>query len=98
VIIRVERTGGFAGMSKRSEINTDNLPPSLETTVKKMMTSTKIPPLVLKSTPIGAADHYIYKISIKDGANENILEFNQYNIQDDFKSLIKYVERNSKKI
>ena len=51
----------------------------------------------MKSSPRGAADHYTYKISIQDGTNQNVIECNQYNIQDDLKSLIRYVEKNSKK-
>ena len=94
MIIKVERTGGFSGISKYSEMNSDDLPSALETTVKKIIKSAKTSSLPLKSTPKGAADHYTYKISIKDGGNENIIECNQYSIQDDLKSLIKYIESN----
>jgi hypothetical protein len=97
LIIKIERTGGLAGLSENSELDSDDLPSTLETIAKKMMKSTKKLPLTSKSTPKGAADHYTYKISIKDGVNENIIECNQYDIQDDLKSLIKYVERNSNK-
>ena len=62
------------------------------------MLNSKSPTLPLKSTPRGAADHFTYKISIQDGANQSIIECNQYNIQDDLKSLIKYIETKSKAI
>jgi hypothetical protein len=53
--------------------------------------------LSIKSSPRGAADHYTYKISIQDEMNERAIEYNQYNIQDDLKSLVKYIDRNSKR-
>lgn len=84
-------------MSKYSEMNSDDLPPALESAVKKIIMSAKASSLPLKVTPKGAADHYIYKISIKDGMNEKIIECNQNNIQDDLKSLIRYVEKGPKK-
>ena len=84
-------------MSESVESDSDDLPSTLETIAKKMMKSTKKLPLTSKSTPKGAADHYTYKISIKDGVNEKMIECNQHNIQGDLKSLIKYVERNSNK-
>jgi hypothetical protein len=90
----VERTGGFTGMPQYSEIKTDNLPSSLEPTLKKIMNSKKTA-LAMKSPPKGAADYYTYKISIKDGRIEGTIVCNQYDIQDDLKSLIKYVEKNS---
>jgi hypothetical protein len=56
-----------------------------------------VPPLSIKSSPRGAADHYTYKISIQDGRNQRVIECNQYNIEDDLKSLVNYIERNSKR-
>jgi hypothetical protein len=48
-----------------------------------------------KFTPTGAADHYTYKISIGDGVNRKCIECNEYNIEDDLKSLVRYIEKNS---
>ena len=96
MIIKVERTGGFAGIPISKEIDTKDLPSRFTITAKKIMLNSKSPTLPLKSTPRGAADHFTYKISIQDGANQSIIECNQYNIQDDLKSLIKYIETKSK--
>jgi hypothetical protein len=68
----------------------------LVSAVKKIIIDKKSFSLSLKSTPRGAADHFTYKISIQDGANKSVIECNQYNIQDDLKMLIKYLEKNSK--
>lgn len=95
--IRVERSGGLAGIPISNEMDTNDLPSSLIHTAKKIADDKKSAELPLKSTPIGAADHFRYKISIQDGANQRVIECNEYNINEDLKSLIKYIERKSKK-
>jgi hypothetical protein len=97
VRIRVERSGGLAGMPISNEMDEKDLPSALIRTAKKILENQKLTALPLKSTPRGAADHYTYKISIRDGANQCAIGCNQYNIEDDLKSLIKYIEKNSKK-
>jgi hypothetical protein len=96
VRIKVERSGGFTGISVTSEMDGKDLPSELMTTAKKIMARQKSSS-TMKSTPKGAADHYTYKISIINGGSRSVIECNQYNIQDDLKSLVKYVEKNSKK-
>jgi hypothetical protein len=96
VRIRVERSGGFAGIQCFNEIDTKDLPSPLIRTAKKIIEDKKISSLPIKSFPRGAADHYMYKISIHDGTNLRVIECNQYDIKDELKSLVKYIERNSK--
>ena len=50
----------------------------------------------LKATQKGAADHDNYKISIQDGEFNKELLCDQYNIQDDLKLLVRYIEKSSK--
>jgi len=95
VRIRVERSGGFAGIPITNEIDSKNLPSTLVTKLNKIMENAKSPKFPLTATPRGAADHFTYKILVKDGAKETIIECDQYSFEDDLKSLVKYVERNS---
>ena len=95
--IRVERSGGLTGIPKCTEIDTKDLPATLVSAAKKIMAEQRLSSLTMKATPRGAADHYVYKISIQDGVNRSVIECNQYNIQDDLKSLVKYIETNSMK-
>jgi hypothetical protein len=95
--IKVERSGGLAAISISNEMDTKDLPSGLAATAKNIMRNQKSSSLPMKSTPIGAADHYSYRISFQDGINRRVLECNQYDIQDDVKSLIRYIEKNSKK-
>jgi hypothetical protein len=97
VLIKVERTGGLTGMRVLNEIDTKDLPSTLMTTAKKIMVDQKLSSLPMKATPMGAADYYSYKISVQDGANRRVIECNEYNIQDDLKLLVRYVERKSNK-
>jgi Emfourin len=96
--IRVERSGGLAGIPISNEMDEKDLPSALIRTAKKIMEKTKSYSLPSKSTPRGAADHYSYKISIMDGAIKRVIECNQYDLHDDLRSLIKYVEKHPNKI
>jgi hypothetical protein len=91
--IRIERAGGLAGIPISNEIDANDLPSGLLQTARKIIQDKKASPL--KSSPRGSADHYTYKISIEDGTNRSFIECNQYNIGDDLKSLVKYIEKNS---
>jgi hypothetical protein len=97
VIIKVERSGGLTGIPVLNEIDTKDLPSTLITIAKKIMGDKMSFTLSTEGIPRGGADYYSYKISVKDGVNEGAVECNEYNIRDDLKSLVKYVERNSKK-
>jgi len=97
VIIKVERSGGFAGIPICNQIDSKDLPSTLVLKLNKIMGITKADSLSSRGTPKGAADHFTYKISVKDGSSERVIECNQYDLQDDLKSIIKYVEGYSKK-
>jgi len=97
MIIRIERTGGVAGIPISYEMDIKDVPEVLLRKAKKILGDKKSSSLPLKLTPMGSADHYTYKISIQDGMDDRVLECNQYTIGDDLRSLVKYIERNSKR-
>jgi Emfourin len=97
VRIRVERSGGFAGIPISNEIDGKDLPLKIVTTARKLMATKKSSSVSLGATPKGAADHFTYKIFIQDGTNRSVIECNQYSMQEELKSLIRYVEKNSEK-
>jgi Emfourin len=96
VRIRVERSGGFAGLPMIKEVDGKDIPQNLVSAVRKIMKNKNSSLISSKPIPRGAADHYSYKISIQDGANQDVIECNQYDVQDELKPLIKYVEGYSK--
>lgn len=93
--ITVERSGGLAGIPISNELDSIVLPSAMLRTAKKIMEEKKAHSFPMKSSPKGAADHYTYKISIQDGVNLTVIECNQHNIEDDLRSLVKYIEKNS---
>lgn len=93
--IRVERTGGLAGIPISNEIDANGLPSGLLQTARKIMQEKKT--YSLKSAPKSSADHYVYKISVQDGDNQSVITCNQFTIGDDLRSLVRYVEKNSKR-
>jgi hypothetical protein len=95
--IKVERSGGIAGIVRSTELDSKELPSSLVSKLKKIIQDSESSSIPLKVTPRGAADHYTYKISVRDGSNIQVIECNQFNLQDDFKSLISYFEKHSKR-
>ena len=94
--IKIERSGGFAGITSSSEMNADKLSPLLEGTVKKLLDHKGSG--VLKGTrPKGAADYLNYKITLEDGDRNSVIVCNQFDMDDDLSSLIRYVENRSRK-
>jgi hypothetical protein len=97
LIIKVERTGGFSGMSEYSEMDSDDLPEILQTTLTNFINEKVNASNSLKSMPKGAADHYSYRITVDDGAKSRVIECSQYDIKDDLKSLVAYVKKHNVK-
>jgi hypothetical protein len=95
VIIRVEKFGGISGIRTSAEMDAKDIPNRLVTKIREIIDNSESTSLRLKTIPRGAADHYNYKISIEDGESKRVLECSQYDILDDLKSLVKYIEKNS---
>lgn len=91
--IKIERSGGIAGMISSKEINTDNLPSAFEDTLRRIITKKTL--RTPSSVPKGAADHINYKIIIEDGDKSHTIECSQYDTDEKLKALISYVEKNS---
>jgi hypothetical protein len=92
VRIKIERSGGITGIPISSEFDAKELPTTFLTKIKKIMENSESGSLP-KKAPYGAADYYTYKISVKDGNKVSIMTFNQYNMIDELKSLVKYAEK-----
>jgi hypothetical protein len=81
-------------ISTSNQMKTGDLPPkllaTLDNTIKKInkKNSTPVP---LGSPAEGAADYFTYKINIQDGSKTNVIEYNEYILQNDVRSLVNYV-------
>lgn len=94
--IKVERSGGFAGIPLSNEVDIKDLPSEIMTTARKL-SNQKSNRFQRKAALKGSADHYNYRISIENGLKRKVIECSEYDIQGELKSLIKYVEKNSDK-
>lgn len=95
--IRIERSGGFAGMSSSNELDSDMLPPSIESTVRELLEKKKLPRAKGLGRRIGSADYLSYKISIHDGNKQHVIQCNELEMDSNVKSLVNYIKKNSKK-
>ena len=95
--IKVERSGGFAGIPLSNEVNIKDLPLEIMTTARKLLSNQKSNRFQRKAVPKGSADHCNYRISIENGLKRKVVECSEYDIQGELKSLIKFVEKNSDK-
>ena len=95
--IKIERSGGFGGITTYCEMNAEKLSPALEGTARKLLD--RKGSVVLKgATPKGVADYLNYKITLEDGLRNSVIECNQFNMGNDLKSLIRYVESKSRTV
>lgn len=94
--IKIERSGGFAGIPSSNEIDSKDLPESLFQIVKKIMSVEKRN--MVKSKTSGMADRYVYRICLQDGSDRKTIECEEAELKDDIKSLISYIEKHSKKL
>ena len=91
--IKVEQSGGFAGITSRHEIDTDKVPPSIEGTIKNLLEGKKSPLPFSLSRPKGSADYLSYKITIQNGMKSRVIECNEFGMDKSVKSLISYVQK-----
>ena len=68
-----------------------NCPLLLEGTVRKLLDH-KGSGMLKGTRPKGAADYLNYKITLEEGHRNSVIECNQFDMDDDLKSLIRYVE------
>jgi hypothetical protein len=95
--ITVEKSGGFAGIPSTNEIDADELPSSLEGTVRQLLHPKKLTVKQSLKQAKGAADYFNYKIIIQDGNKDRIIECNEIHMDSSLKSLISYIQKNARK-
>ena len=92
--IRIERSGGVAGIVISNEMEAESLPSSMKNKIQEILNDRE-PKSMKMSIPKGSANHFNYRIMFQDGRNDRIIECNQYNMEDDLKNLVRYIETHS---
>ena len=89
--LEIERSGGFAGLTKKVTVDTEELPNEMALRIIKYLDGAKSKspsPLMSKNKRI--PDSYFYRISSKLG-NKKEVEFNEFEVDDELKIFIDYV-------
>lgn len=92
--LEIERSGGFAGLTKKVTVDTKDLPNEMVVSIIKYLDSAKSKspsPIMSKNKRI--PDSYFYRISSKLG-NKKEVEFNESELDDILKVFIDYVFKN----
>jgi hypothetical protein len=95
VKIKIERTGGFTGLSSSNEIEVDKLPVPLDATVRELIDRRKLPQTKSSRKSKVGADYLSYKIIIKNGIKDRTIECNEIEMDSNLKLLVRYVQKNS---
>lgn len=95
--IKVERSGGFAGISLSYEIDDKNLPSDMIATARKFLSDQSKSRPKRKVAPANSADRFTYRISIEDGIYHKVVECAEIDIMGDLKLLVEFMEKNSSK-
>jgi hypothetical protein len=83
--IQIERSGGFAGITREIMIDSKDLPRYLDRMLKKSQT-TKKKSLPLKSNR--GADCYHFRVSKYDGKKKINIEFNELDLDEELRSFM----------
>jgi hypothetical protein len=94
VRIKIERSGGIAGITFCHEMDCNKLPPSLKDTVTALLDSKEMHSIKSKSQK-NVADVMSYKITIQNGGENHIFNYNEFEMDRNVKSLASFVEKNS---
>lgn len=89
--IQIERSGGFAGISKKITLDTDDLPESIAKDLDNCLFCTPVPKSTNKSVKNRSADFFSYKISARKGKQSRTIEFNEYERDEKLKSIVDYI-------
>lgn len=93
MMIKIERSGGVAGISKTITVDTEKLPEDLANKIEKHMTKTqtKLSNRLSHRMKTGMADCYHYKISTKATAEENEIEFGEFEVDKELRATVNFL-------
>ena len=100
--IYFERSGGFAGISSSTEVDTHSLPPDEANKIQGMINNAKFFDLKESSSqpPKRAADYFKYKVTVQteEEGKQNTIQTNDITMPSNLRPLINYlIEKATKK-
>jgi hypothetical protein len=96
--IRLERSGGFAGMTRTFEVDTDALPEEQRELVTGLVHNANFfaLPSSLASADTGGADQFSYRISIESDGGTHTIEMSEASVPNSLTPLIDWINQNGR--
>lgn len=91
MMIKIERSGGFAGITKTITVDTEKLPNDIANRIEKHMTQTKLSSRLPHRMKTGMADCYYYKISTKTTAKKKEIEFGEFEVDKELRATVNFL-------
>ena len=92
MIIHIQRSGGFTGMSPHTVIDTDQLGPQERQELQGLVELSGFFSADVKPIPDkGQADRFNYRISIEDGTRQRTVELDESEIPEAWQPLIQRI-------
>lgn len=94
MIIRFERTGGFAGLAQRATIDSETLAPQEQQSLHELVEAAhffELPQQI--SAPGGGADRFSYRLRIESGEKSHTVEVSEAAMPEPLQPLIQQLSR-----
>ncbi|MEH2288658.1 protealysin inhibitor emfourin [Nostoc sp.] len=96
--ISFERTGGFAGITKKTTVDTDTLPPNEASTLPRLVEAAdlfRLPELITSPTP--QSDRFQYKLTVEDNGKQHTVTVSESALPGTLRPLIEWLQAISQK-
>ncbi|MEH1966890.1 protealysin inhibitor emfourin [Nostoc sp.] len=96
--ISLERTGGFAGITKKTTVDTDTLPPNEASTLPRLVEAAdlfRLPEQITSSNP--QSDRFQYKLTVEDNGKQHTVTVSEAALPGTLRPLIEWLQNISQK-
>ncbi|MCC5627353.1 hypothetical protein LC613_03910 [Nostoc sphaeroides CHAB 2801] len=96
--VSFERTGGFAGISKKTTVDTDTLPPNEASTLARLVEVAdlfRLPEHI--TSPNQESDRFQYKLTVEDKSKQHTVTVSEAALPGTLRPLIEWLQNISQK-
>ena len=86
--IEIERSGGFAGITKKITVDTEKLPKNVGNNIEEHLTKKKLINTRPNTVKSKTADCYYYKISSQTGNEKQEIEFSEFDVDNKIRRMV----------
>jgi len=91
--IRVQRSGGFAGLQAGTDVDTDSLPKEESQQLKELVDSSsffELPPVIKSRNPM--PDRFSYRITVESQGHEHTVEASEAELPEKLRPLVQRLD------